>query len=60
MEDIVQIRLLFVAGLLVMAGVLALLAYTIERLGERIRIGRVRSSSDARRTVKRIPVGGTR
>jgi hypothetical protein len=60
MEDIVHIRLLFVAGLLVMAGVLTLLAYTIERIGERVRTGRARSSSAARRTVKRIPVGETR
>ena len=60
MEDIVQIRLLFVAGLLVMAGMLTLLAYTIERLEERLRIGRVRSPSAARRPARRIPVGGTR
>jgi hypothetical protein len=43
-----------------MAGVLTLLAYTIERIGERVRTGRARSSSAARRTVKRIPVGETR
>ena len=60
MEDIVQIRLLFVAALLVMAGVLTLLAYAIERLGERLRTGRARASSTARRTVKHIPVRGAR
>jgi hypothetical protein len=60
MEDIVQIRLLFVAALLVMAGVLTLLAYAIERLGERLRTGRARASRIGRRTVKHIPVRGTR
>jgi archaellum component FlaG (FlaF/FlaG flagellin family) len=37
MEDIVQIRLLFVVGLLVMAGVLALLASATVRLGDWLR-----------------------
>jgi archaellum component FlaG (FlaF/FlaG flagellin family) len=62
MEDIVQIRLLFVAGLLVMAGVMALLASATVRLGEwlRARAGRTRPPMMARQSGKNIPARGTR
>jgi hypothetical protein len=62
MEDIVQIRLLFVVGLLVMSGVMALLAFAAVRLGDwlRARAGRPRASVDARPTGKNIPMRGTR
>lgn len=62
MEDIVQIRLLFVVGLLVMAGVMALLASATVRLGDwlRVRAARTRPSMGARQTVKNIPMRGTR
>lgn len=62
MEDIVHIRLLFVAGLLVMAGVMALLAFAAARLGDwlRARGRRTRPSMGARQTVTDIPVKGTR
>jgi len=62
MEDIVQIRIVFVAGLLVMAGVLALLAFATVRLGEwlRARAGRTRPYRAARHTVKDFPMRGTR
>ena len=58
MEDIVQIRLLFVAGLLVLSGMALILAYAIARLGEwdRGRVGHARS----RPAIKDIPVRGTR
>ena len=56
MEDIVQIRIVFVVGLLVMAGVLALLAFATVRLGDwlRARAGRTRPSMGARQTVKNM------
>jgi hypothetical protein len=59
MENIVYMRLLFVAGLLVMSGVMALLALAIVWLGEwaRARAARVQP---VRPRVKDIPVGGTR
>jgi hypothetical protein len=62
MEDIVQIKLLFVAGVLGMAGVMALLATAVVRLGEwlRARAGRPRSSVVVRQTGKNIPARGTR
>ncbi len=62
MEDIVQIKLLFVAALLVMSGIVALLAYAVARLGEwlRARAGRARRPAVTRRPVKNIPVRGTR
>ena len=62
MEDIVQIRLLFVVGLLVMSGVMALLAFATMRLGDwlRARAARTRRSMGARQTVKDIPMRGTR
>jgi hypothetical protein len=62
MEDIVQIRIGFVVGLLVMAGVLALLASATVRLGDwlRARAGRTRPSMGARQTVKDIPMRGAR
>ncbi len=62
MEDIVQIRIVFVVGLLVMAGVLALLAFATVRLGDwlRARAGRPRPYMAARHTVKDIPMRGTR
>lgn len=62
MEDIVQIRIGFVVGLLVMAGVLALLAFATVRLGDwlRARGGRTRPYMAARHTVKDIPMRGTR
>lgn len=62
MEDIVQIRIVFVVGLLVMAGVLALLAFATVRLGDwlRARAERTRPSMAARQTVKDIPMRGTR
>jgi archaellum component FlaG (FlaF/FlaG flagellin family) len=62
MEDIVQIRIVFVVGLLVMSGVLALLAFATVRLGDwlRARAGRTRPSMGARQTVKNIPMRGTR
>lgn len=62
MEDIVQIRLLFVAGLLVMSGVVVLLAYAGARVGDWVR-GRMelaRPTAVRRRPVKNIPVRGTR
>ena len=62
MEDIVQIRIVFVAGLLVMSGVLAVLASATVRLGEwlRARAGRARPAMGARQAVKDIPMRGTR
>jgi hypothetical protein len=62
MEDIVQIKLLFVAGVLGMAGVMALLATAVVRLGEwlRARAGRPRPSVVVRQTGKNIPARGTR
>jgi archaellum component FlaG (FlaF/FlaG flagellin family) len=62
MEDIVQIRLLFVVGLLVASGVMALLASATVRLGDRLRVRarRTRPSMGARQTVKDIPMRGTR
>jgi hypothetical protein len=62
MEDIVQLKLLFVAALLVMSGIVTLLAYAIARLGEwfRARAGRARRPTVTRRPVKSIPVRGTR
>jgi hypothetical protein len=62
MEDIVHIRLLFVAGLLGMAGVMALLASAAARFGEwlRARAGRARPSVVIRQTGKDIPMRGTR
>jgi len=62
MEDIVQIRLVFVVGLLVMAGVMALLVSATVRLGDwlRARAGRTRPSMGARQTVKDIPMRGAR
>jgi len=62
MEDIVQIRIVFVAGLLVMAGVLALLAFATVRLGDwlRVRAGRTRPCMAARHPGKDIPMRGTR
>ncbi|HEX9747803.1 MAG TPA: hypothetical protein VGB86_05290 [Methylomirabilota bacterium] len=62
MEDIVHIRLLFVAGLLVMSGVMALLALATLRLGDwlRARAGRTRPAMGARQTAKDIPMRGTR
>lgn len=58
MEDIVLMKVLFLAGLLVLSGIALGLAYVIARLGEwgRVRVGRVRS----RPTIKDIPVRGTR
>lgn len=62
MEDIVQIRIVFVVGLLVMSGVLALLASATVRLGDWVRApaGRTRPYMGARHTVKDIPMRGTR
>ena len=62
MEDIVQIRIGFVVGLLVMAGVLALLAFATVGLGDwlRVRGGRTRPYMAARQTGKDIPMRGTR
>ena len=59
MEDIVHMRLLFVAGVLLMSGVMATLALAITRLGD---WGRARSAHvrPARHGVKDMPVGGTR
>ena len=59
MEDIVYMRLLFGAGLLVMSGVMALLALAITWLGNWAR-ARSAPVQPARPRVKRIPVGGTR
>jgi hypothetical protein len=59
MEDIVYMRLLFVAGLLVMSGVMALLALAITWLGEWVRPRSARIHP-VRPRVKDIPVGGTR
>lgn len=58
MEDIVYMKRLFVAGLLAMSGVMALLALAIASLGDWV----VRSTGvrSARPRVKGIPVGGTR
>ena len=62
MEDIVHIRLLFVAGLLVMSVGMALLAFAPARLGDRLRAraGRPRPAMGARQTAKDIPMRGTR
>jgi len=62
MEDIVHIRLLFVAGLLVMSAGMALLAFATARLGDwlRARAGRTRPAMGARQTAKDIPMRGTR
>ena len=57
MEDIVLMKLLFLAGLLVLSGMALIFAYVIARLGElgRLRVGRARS----RPAIKDIPVRGT-
>ena len=62
MEDIVHVKLLFVAAVLVMSGIVTLLAYAIARLGDwlRARAGRARRSTGTRRPVKQIPARGTR
>jgi hypothetical protein len=62
MEDIVQIRLLFVAGVLVMFGVVAPLPYAVARLVDwlRARAERARPATRARRTVSEMPARGTR
>ena len=62
MEDIVQIRIGFVVGLLMMAGVLALLASAVVGLRKwlRARAGRARPSMIVRQTGKNLPVRGTR
>ena len=62
MEDIVQIRLLFVVGALVTFGVVVPLAYAIARLTDwlRARAGRARPATVARRIVKEMPARGTR
>jgi len=60
MEDIAYMRLLFVAGLLVMSGVMALLALAITWLGEEWVRARSERIQPARPRVKDIPVGGTR
>ena len=62
MEDIVHIRLLFVAGLVVVAGVMVLLAYAIARAGDWLRAcaGRARPAGVTHGTVKSVPVRGTR
>lgn len=59
MQDIIWIKLLFVAGLLVMSGVLALLAYGIVRLEER-QEARGRAVRPPQRSMKNMPLGGTR
>jgi len=59
MEDIVYMRLLFVAGLLVMSGVMATLALAIAQLGDWVRARSVRVRP-ARHRVEDIPVGGPR
>lgn len=59
MEDIVYMRLLFVAGLLVMSGVMALLAVAVAWLEEWVRARSARIQP-VRPRVKDIPVGGTR
>jgi hypothetical protein len=58
MEDIVTMKLLFLAGLLVLSGMALIFAYVIARLGEwgRGRVGRAWS----RPAIKDIPVRGTR
>jgi hypothetical protein len=56
MEDIVTMKLLFLAGLLVLSGMALIFAYVIARLGEWGRVGRAWS----RPAIKDIPVRGTR
>ena len=58
MEDIVLMRLLFLAGLLVLSGMALIFAYAVVRRGEwgRVRVGHARS----RPAIKDIPVRGTR
>jgi hypothetical protein len=63
MEDIVQIRLLFVAGLLALSGMLGFVAYAIGRWSDRFRArGAERGRPEAvrRPTVKNVPLRGTR
>jgi len=62
MEDIIHMRLLFVAGVLGMAGVMALLATAVVRLRDwvRARAERPRPSVVVRQAGKNIPARGTR
>jgi len=60
MEDIVQIRLMFVAGVLAIGGVTALLSYAIGELQSRLAARDGRSTITARRRVKDTPLRGTR
>jgi len=62
MEEIIEIRLLFVAGLLVMSALVASIAHAIESLGsERPRedVG-APSAVAPGRIAKEFPLGGTR
>ncbi len=56
MEDIVLIKVLFVAGLFVLSGVALIAAHAIARIAEWARVGR----ATPRRPMKDIPVRGTR
>ncbi len=60
MEDIVQIRIVFVVGLLMMAGVLALLASAVVWLGEWLRARAGRARPVVRRAGQNLPARGTR
>jgi hypothetical protein len=61
MEEIVEIRLLFVAGLLVMSAVVASIAHALEWLGSGRRMdGAGERSAAPGRIAKEIPLGGTR
>ena len=62
MDEMVLIKVLFLAGLLALSGVTLLLAHAIGRLGEwrDARTGRARPARVERQTVKQVPARGTR
>ncbi len=60
MEDIVQIRIVFVVGLLMMAGVLALLVFAVVWLGEWLRARAGHARPAVRGTGQSLPARGTR
>ncbi|HSL47507.1 MAG TPA: hypothetical protein VK878_00480 [Candidatus Deferrimicrobiaceae bacterium] len=62
MDEMVLIKVLFLAGLLALSGVMLLLAHAIGRLGEwrDARTGRARPARVERQSVKQVPARGTR
>lgn len=60
MEDILMIRLMFVAALLVMVGVIAAFGHAIAHLGGRFHARDRRPGTVPRQTRQSIPARGTR